>query len=255
MTSVFTAVEGRRTRTAGTDPEGVCPNNRLMGQSPFGTVPAKTEGRPKPPLKSASRPSLRPRRSVRVGRILGPPAESGMPLKGVFCCQKQKRGPPPGPASSPVREPLSSDEASPQGGPSVSFAEVAPAASGRLSVADALSGWLLHLIHHPLAVDYCASLANMPFCRDFHSISFSAGKAVEQHLREFAQGGREMEAHIGDSIVVESERVGQPAHTGVIEDVLQQQPPRYRVRWEDGHESIVTPAAGAARIEPKQTAH
>jgi len=64
-----------------------------------------------------------------------------------------------------------------------------------------------------------------------------------------------MEAHIGDSIVVESERVGQPAHTGVIEDVLQQQPPRYRVRWEDGHVSIVTPAAGAARIEPKQTAH
>ena len=137
----------------------------------------------------------------------------------------------------------------------MSSTEVAPAASGRLSVADALSGWLLHLIHHPLAVDYCASLANMPFCRDFHSISFSAGKAVEQHLREFAQGGREMEAHIGDSIVVESERVGQPAHTGVIEDVLQQQPPRYRVRWEDGHESIVTPAAGAARIEPKQTAH
>ena len=61
-----------------------------------------------------------------------------------------------------------------------------------------------------------------------------------------------MEAHIGDSIVVESERVGQPAHTGVIEDVLQQQPPRYRVRWEDGHESIVTPAAGAARIKPKK---
>jgi hypothetical protein len=61
-----------------------------------------------------------------------------------------------------------------------------------------------------------------------------------------------MEAHIGDSIVLESERVGQPAHTGVIEDVLQQQPPRYRVRWEDGHESIVAPAAGAALIEPKK---
>jgi len=65
-----------------------------------------------------------------------------------------------------------------------------------------------------------------------------------------------MEAHIGDSIVLESERVGQPAHTGVIEDVLQQQPPRYRVRWEDGHESIVAPAAGVALIEPKkQTKH
>ncbi|TML10441.1 MAG: DUF1918 domain-containing protein [Actinobacteria bacterium] len=42
----------------------------------------------------------------------------------------------------------------------------------------------------------------------------------------------------------------------MIEDVLQQQPPRYRVRWEDGHESIVAPAAGAALIEPKkQTKH
>jgi Domain of unknown function (DUF1918) len=61
-----------------------------------------------------------------------------------------------------------------------------------------------------------------------------------------------MEAHVGDSIVVESERVGQPAHTGVIEDVLQQQPPRYRVRWEDGHESVVAPAAGAARVERKK---
>jgi len=65
-----------------------------------------------------------------------------------------------------------------------------------------------------------------------------------------------MKAHIGDSIVLESERVGQSAHTGVIQDVLQQQPPRYRVRWEDGHESIVAPAAGVALIEPKkQTKH
>jgi Domain of unknown function (DUF1918) len=34
--------------------------------------------------------------------------------------------------------------------------------------------------------------------------------------------------------------------------VLQGQQLRYRVRWEDGHESIVAPAAGAARIEPKK---
>jgi hypothetical protein len=61
-----------------------------------------------------------------------------------------------------------------------------------------------------------------------------------------------MKAHIGDSIVLESERVGQAAHSGVIEEVLREQPARYRVRWEDGHESIVTPAAGAARIEPRK---
>ena len=61
-----------------------------------------------------------------------------------------------------------------------------------------------------------------------------------------------MDAHTGDSIVFESERAGQPAHRGVIEEILREQPPRFRVRWEDGHESIVSPAAGAARIEPER---
>jgi maltose-binding protein MalE len=55
----------------------------------------------------------------------------------------------------------------------------------------------------------------------------------------------------GDLIVVESERAGQAARRGVIEEVLQEQPARFRVRWEDGHTSIFSPAAGAARIEPR----
>jgi hypothetical protein len=59
-----------------------------------------------------------------------------------------------------------------------------------------------------------------------------------------------MEAQIGDRIVFESERAGQSAQTAQIEEVLGEQPPRYRVRWDDGHESIVAPAAGVARIEP-----
>jgi archaeosine-15-forming tRNA-guanine transglycosylase len=52
----------------------------------------------------------------------------------------------------------------------------------------------------------------------------------------------------GDKIVVESERVAQPTRTGVIEEVLREDPPSVRVRWEDGHTSILTPSAGAARI-------
>jgi hypothetical protein len=33
---------------------------------------------------------------------------------------------------------------------------------------------------------------------------------------------------------------------GVIEEVVREGPsPRYRIRWDDGHESIYTPAAGA----------
>jgi hypothetical protein len=53
-----------------------------------------------------------------------------------------------------------------------------------------------------------------------------------------------MEAAVGSRIVVESERVAQSARCGVIEDVLQVQPPRYRVRWDDGRTSIITPASG-----------
>jgi hypothetical protein len=58
-----------------------------------------------------------------------------------------------------------------------------------------------------------------------------------------------MTARVGDLIVVESERVAQAARKGVIEEVLQEQPARFRVRWEDGHTSIFTPSAGAAKIE------
>jgi hypothetical protein len=53
----------------------------------------------------------------------------------------------------------------------------------------------------------------------------------------------------GDRVVIESERVGQPPRTGTVEEVLSLDPLRVRVRWEDDHESTVTPAAGAARVE------
>jgi Domain of unknown function (DUF1918) len=58
-----------------------------------------------------------------------------------------------------------------------------------------------------------------------------------------------MSVEAGDVIVVESERVAQPVRRGVIEEVLQEEPPRLRIRWDDGHTSIFTPSAGAATIE------
>jgi hypothetical protein len=58
-----------------------------------------------------------------------------------------------------------------------------------------------------------------------------------------------MEGRIGDSIVVESERVAQPSRRGKIEEVLHDAPPRYRVAWDDGHTSIFSPSAGSAWIE------
>ena len=37
-----------------------------------------------------------------------------------------------------------------------------------------------------------------------------------------------------------------------VEEVLQEEPQRLRVRWDDGHETILSPAAGAARVEQQQ---
>ena len=61
-----------------------------------------------------------------------------------------------------------------------------------------------------------------------------------------------MSGKVGDTIVVESERADANARRGVIEEVVQEQPPRYQVHWEDGHTSILSPAAGCARIEQKK---
>jgi len=60
----------------------------------------------------------------------------------------------------------------------------------------------------------------------------------------------------GDRVVVESESTDRPSRTGVIEEVLREEPSaRYRIRWDDGHESIYTPAAGALRpAEPAKGA-
>jgi Domain of unknown function (DUF1918) len=61
-----------------------------------------------------------------------------------------------------------------------------------------------------------------------------------------------MSAKVGDLVVAEAERTSQTARRGVIEEVLQEQPPCFRVHWDDGHESIFSPAAGSLRVEPEQ---
>jgi Domain of unknown function (DUF1918) len=61
-----------------------------------------------------------------------------------------------------------------------------------------------------------------------------------------------MIGNVGDTIVIESERVDVTGRRGVIEEVLREEPPCYQVRWEDDHTSIFTPSAGAARIEQKK---
>lgn len=57
-----------------------------------------------------------------------------------------------------------------------------------------------------------------------------------------------MSVHVGDRLVIESERAGQTGRSCTVEEVLSEQPQRLRVRWDDGRESIFVPAAGVARI-------
>lgn len=63
-----------------------------------------------------------------------------------------------------------------------------------------------------------------------------------------------MRGKAGDKIVVESEKVAQARRTGVIEEVLDGDRPRFRVRWDDGRTSIFVPSAGSATIERQKQA-
>ena len=65
-----------------------------------------------------------------------------------------------------------------------------------------------------------------------------------------------MKLKTGDHIKVEAESTEQSPRTGVIEEVVNEPPsPRYRIRWDDGHESIYAPAAGAVSpAEPTENA-
>jgi len=66
------------------------------------------------------------------------------------------------------------------------------------------------------------------------------------HVQGSQSGGEGMEFKSGDRVQVKSESTERPPRTGVVEEVVQATAyPRYRIRWDDGHESIYTPAAGA----------
>ncbi len=64
------------------------------------------------------------------------------------------------------------------------------------------------------------------------------------------RGEMTMAFEVGERVVAESESTDRRPRRGVIEEVLRGDPsPRYRIRWDDGHESIYTPASGALRAE------
>ena len=53
-----------------------------------------------------------------------------------------------------------------------------------------------------------------------------------------------MDGRVGDRIVVKGRRVGEPAHSGEIIQVLG--PSRFLVRWVDGRETVLVPGTDAA---------
>ena len=61
-----------------------------------------------------------------------------------------------------------------------------------------------------------------------------------------------MDAVAGDRFIIEANRIGQARRTGEVVEVLGSSPrPQFRVRWEDGHESIYIPASGCT-VEHKR---
>jgi Domain of unknown function (DUF1918) len=61
-----------------------------------------------------------------------------------------------------------------------------------------------------------------------------------------------MAFQVGKRVVAQSESTNRGPRSGVVEEVLKGDPsPRYRIRWDDGHESSYTPASGALRAEQR----
>ena len=59
-----------------------------------------------------------------------------------------------------------------------------------------------------------------------------------------------MAFEVGNRVLAEAESTSRQPRPGVVEEVLRGDPsPRYHIRWDDGHESIYTPAGGALRAE------
>ena len=55
-----------------------------------------------------------------------------------------------------------------------------------------------------------------------------------------------MDLEVGDRVAAESESTERLPRSGTVEErVGEGSSARYRIRWDDGHESIYTPAAGA----------
>ena len=59
-----------------------------------------------------------------------------------------------------------------------------------------------------------------------------------------------MEFKAGERVVAPADSTGHAGRHGAVEEVLRSgSSPRYRIRWDDGHVSSYTPAAGSLQPE------
>jgi hypothetical protein len=63
-----------------------------------------------------------------------------------------------------------------------------------------------------------------------------------------------MTVHVGDDIEIDSEKAGTPPREGTVLEVIEADwGTRYRIQWDDGHESTIHPLGGTIhKREPKE---
>jgi hypothetical protein len=72
-------------------------------------------------------------------------------------------------------------------------------------------------------------------------------------LGRISDTGEAMAFEVGTAVLTQAGSTSKGPRAGTIEEVLRGEPsPRYRVRWEDGHESVLTPADGALKAAPRR---
>lgn len=94
------------------------------------------------------------------------------------------------------------------------------------------------------------SYARGEFVAGLSTRRFAAGELRSTVVDE----GTTMAFSPGDHVLAETESTERAPRRGVVEQVLHDDPrPRYRIRWDDGHESVYTPADGALRPDVSAT--
>jgi Domain of unknown function (DUF1918) len=77
----------------------------------------------------------------------------------------------------------------------------------------------------------------------------TAKKTAAKKTAARGKGATKPRKPAGDLIVIDSSKVGSPPREGEVLEMIQGEVSvSYRVQWADGHESLITPVLGSARI-------